>query len=234
MVDDGSSSPAQSEVKRLARVLVKPREPGTLPQPQQRSKRMRSGDRGPLRLRRLSAGGVAAPLRAAFAADPRLAIMGFTTEGTGGRATASAEEEPDVLGLVLGRRLDALRQRLRPRSALPEHLSVFTCAMAVRREAFVSVGGFDEAFDWLDLDHDLSMRLRRAGWRVAVHPALRRGNGSCATTYRSTASSATRGWCGRSSWRGSHLSLERWWRHAPSGRGRRASPTHWPAGGAPC
>jgi GT2 family glycosyltransferase len=114
----------------------------------------------------------AAPLRGAFAADPRLALVGFTTVGIGGHPTASWEEEPDVLGLVLGQRLDALRRRLRPLRRAGERLSVFTCAMAVRREAFLEIGGFDEAFDWLDLDHDLSMRLRRAGWRLAVDPDL--------------------------------------------------------------
>jgi GT2 family glycosyltransferase len=44
--------------------------------------------------------------------------------------------------------------------------------MAVRRETFLAAGGFDEAFDWLDLDHDLSMRLRREGFRLAVLPGL--------------------------------------------------------------
>ncbi len=110
----------------------------------------------------------AGPLRAAFAADPILALVGFTTEGRGGRRTASWEEEPDVLGLVLGQRLDAIRRRLRPPRRAAGRLSVYTCAMAVRREAFLATGGFDEAFDWLDLDHDLSMRLRRAGYHLAV------------------------------------------------------------------
>jgi GT2 family glycosyltransferase len=30
----------------------------------------------------------------------------------------------------------------------------------------MGIGGFDERFDWLDLDHDLSMRLRREGWKA--------------------------------------------------------------------
>jgi GT2 family glycosyltransferase len=38
--------------------------------------------------------------------------------------------------------------------------------MAVRREAFESVDGFDESFDFLDADTDFSMRLRQAGWRL--------------------------------------------------------------------
>lgn len=111
-------------------------------------------------------------LRAAFAADPRLAMVGFATVGTGGVSTASSEEEPDVLGLVLGQRLDAVRRRLRRRAPSQEGLSIFTCAMAVRREMFLAVDGFDEGFDWLDLDHDLSMRLRRAGLLLTLDPNL--------------------------------------------------------------
>jgi GT2 family glycosyltransferase len=114
----------------------------------------------------------AGSLRAAFAADPLLAVAGFTTVGTGGRPTASWEREPNVLGLVLGPRLDALRRRLQPRPGFAGNLSVFTCAMALRREAFLTAGGFDESFDWLDLDHDLSMRLRRTGYHLEVRSDL--------------------------------------------------------------
>jgi GT2 family glycosyltransferase len=173
VVDDSSEAPTPPELDGLARVLVNPTNLGLV----------RSLNRG---VEACAADVVvlfdsdayplaefAGPLAAAFAADQRLAAVAFTTEGFGGRPTASAEEEPDVLGLVLGQRLDALRRRLRSRRPAGERFSVFTCAMAVRREAFVAVGGFDEEFDWLDLDHDLSMRLRRAGWRLAVHPALR-------------------------------------------------------------
>jgi GT2 family glycosyltransferase len=110
-------------------------------------------------------------LRAAFATDPKVAMVGFATVGTGGVPTASSEEEPDLLGLVLGQRLDAVWRRLRGRSSR-EEISIFTCAMAVRREAFLAAGGFDEEFDWLDLDHDLSMRLRRAGLRLTLDPNL--------------------------------------------------------------
>jgi GT2 family glycosyltransferase len=110
-------------------------------------------------------------LRDAFATDARVAMVGFATVGTGGTATASSEEEPDVLGLVLGQRLDAVRRRIRGRSTRKD-ISIFTCAMAVRREAFLAAGGFDEEFDWLDLDHDLSMRLRRAGLLLILEPKL--------------------------------------------------------------
>lgn len=110
----------------------------------------------------------AAALRNLFVSDPALGAVAFRTVGTAGTPTASCEEEPDVIGFVLGQRLDAARRRLWARPPPEERLSVFTCAMAVRKQAFLAVGGFDESFDWLDLDHDLSMRLRRAGYRLTV------------------------------------------------------------------
>jgi GT2 family glycosyltransferase len=45
--------------------------------------------------------------------------------------------------------------------------------MAVRKTAFQELNGFDENFDWLDLDHDFSMRMNRSHWKVAVAPGPR-------------------------------------------------------------
>jgi GT2 family glycosyltransferase len=111
----------------------------------------------------------AARVRERFAADPRLAVLGFATVDASGWPTGSQEGEPDVWSLLLGQRLHALSERLRrPRG----ELCVFTCAMALRRAAFDGIDGFDEDFDWLDLDHDLCMSARRAGWRVAHDPTI--------------------------------------------------------------
>lgn len=114
-------------------------------------------------------GPFAAAVRARFAADPQLAILGFATVDAQGRPTGSSEEEPDVWSLVLGQRLNARWERLRRK---PGRLSVYTCAMVLRRSAFDALGGFDEAFDWLDLDHDLCMRAWRGDWRVEQAPDL--------------------------------------------------------------
>ncbi|GFN23664.1 hypothetical protein TAMC210_19810 [Thermanaeromonas sp. C210] len=42
--------------------------------------------------------------------------------------------------------------------------------MAIRREAFEAVGGFDEDFFFYGEDVDFCMRLRKAGWKVVFLP----------------------------------------------------------------
>ena len=132
-------------------------------------------------------GPFAAEAQARFAANPRLAVLGFATVDAAGNPTGSSDEGPDVWSLVLGQRLSARWERVRPR---PGRLCVYTCAMVLRRSAFAALGGFDEAFDWLDLDHDLCMRAWRAGWRVEQAPGLvafHQGSGAPQETSRRVA-----------------------------------------------
>jgi GT2 family glycosyltransferase len=102
----------------------------------------------------------------AFARQPETSIVGMPTVREDGSASGWCEREPDVWTLLLGQRLDALRSRFHGRRSSP--INVFTCAMAVRRDAILSFGGFDERYDWLDLDHDICMAARRAGQRVGA------------------------------------------------------------------
>jgi GT2 family glycosyltransferase len=110
-------------------------------------------------------------LRVMFEANHDLGLVGMQTVGTAGCRTESYTSEPNVWTLLLGQKLYAKTEKfLKDKSG---HLSVFTCAMAVRRAAFVELGGFDANFDWLDLDHDLSMRVNRSHWQIAIAPEAR-------------------------------------------------------------
>ena len=123
-------------------------------------------------------------VRDAFAREPRLGLLGFRTVDANGRDTPSWSPEPGVFALAAGQRLDGWLRRLRP-TGRPEAVCIHTAALALRREAFLAVGGADEELGFLDVDIDLSMRLRRAGWIVRWEPALvayHEGGGSPMTT----------------------------------------------------
>jgi GT2 family glycosyltransferase len=114
---------------------------------------------------------VVEPLSRSFAADANLGAVALQTVDEVGRPTASSYEEPDALDLVLGPRLGEYYLKLRKLLGEPPRV-LASCALAVRRSAFESIAGFDEAFDFLDADFDFSMRLSRAGFRTAVDPTL--------------------------------------------------------------
>lgn len=123
----------------------------------------------------------------AFAGEPRLGLLGFRTVDARGADTPSWSEEPGALSLVAGQRLDGWLHRLMPARG-PRKICLHTAALAVRREAFLAVGGADEDLGFLDVDIDLSMRLRQAGWTVRWDPTLvayHEGGGSpIATRWR--------------------------------------------------
>lgn len=55
---------------------------------------------------------------------------------------------------------------LREAGGLPE--VIIGCGTVLRRKAFLSVGGYDPAFDYYVEEYDLCARLLRSGWRI-VH-----------------------------------------------------------------
>jgi len=111
-----------------------------------------------------------ARVRASFEEDATLGQLGFQAEDEKGRQTESYLSEPSQWSLILGQ---ALYARVPKTPLRASKLCVITGCMATRMAAYKNVGGFDEALGFLDVDLDYSMRLRRAGWRVAVEPAIR-------------------------------------------------------------
>jgi GT2 family glycosyltransferase len=111
----------------------------------------------------------AARVRERFGNDKQLGQLGFLSQDRSGSPTESFQSEPSQWSLLLGQKLYAHIPRKAPR---PSNLCVITACMATRLEAYAQVGGFDDTFDWLDVDLDYSMRLRKNGWRVAVDPSL--------------------------------------------------------------
>ena len=122
-----------------------------------------------------------AALGRAFAADPRLGAAGadlFYPDGSpqwsGGRAPsflwlfALASGLPALLG-----RLPFYRRAKPPGERGGAVEWVTGAALAVRRTAWEQAGPLDEEFRFYGQDLDLCLRLRQAGWGVAVLPDFR-------------------------------------------------------------
>lgn len=117
-------------------------------------------------------------IRNYFKENPQVGIATFQTINAQGLASASHEAEPGVLSLLLGQQL--YRLYLNKILKNPGQITVFTCAMVVRKQVLEEIGNFDENYDWLELDHDLCMRASRKGWEIAVMPirAFHQGSGT--------------------------------------------------------
>ena len=125
-------------------------------------------------------------LSSLFASNSQLGAVGFQLVNEEGQPTGSYCTEPNILGLLLGQKLEALYQSwFQKTKELP--LCLHSCGMAIRRIAFEEVSGFDEGFDFLDADIDFSMRLRAGGWYVQIDPSLvahHKGGGSFQSTAK--------------------------------------------------
>ncbi|MCS3827482.1 hypothetical protein GGP85_002952 [Salinibacter ruber] len=123
------------------------------------------------------------PVVEAFSHNEQLGALGFHMVDYDGNPTGSytAASEISVLRFLLGQRLSqVLNSNSQEDLLLPN-----ACGTAVRREAFCSVGGFDEAFELLNLDLDFFLRLDREGWDVEYAPkilAYHEGGGTPQTT----------------------------------------------------
>jgi GT2 family glycosyltransferase len=113
-----------------------------------------------------------------FLDNPSVGIAAFETENAQGEKIASAEPEPDAASLVLGQQLHTYYQKIFNKN--PSVITVYTCAMVIRKEVLAQIGGFDENYDWLELDHDLCMSAIRKGWKIGVMPlrAFHKGSGT--------------------------------------------------------
>ena len=115
--------------------------------------------------------------------DPGLAVVGPRTENPDGSLYPSARRFPNLADAAghafLGVLFPANPYTRRYRMLDWDHSSpgevdwVGGSCLLVRRSAFESVGGFDEAYFMYVEDVDLCWRLRQAGWRIAYEPGAR-------------------------------------------------------------
>lgn len=116
-----------------------------------------------------------------------------------GRFTSS------MLGAWLARRWPRLRDHAERVPGHPVEVEALAAtALLIRREAFESVGGFDEEFFLYGEDLDLARRLRLRGWRLVALPDLW-------ATHAAGSSSGS--WHTREIewWRGTLRFAAKWW-----------------------
>lgn len=110
------------------------------------------------------------PVIERFQKEPDLGQLGFLSQDEKGHLTESFFSEPNKWSLLLGQKLHGCMPRRHPK---PSNVCVITGCMATRLSAYCQIDGFDENFDFLDVDVDYSMRLRRNGWKVDVEPSVK-------------------------------------------------------------
>jgi N-acetylglucosaminyl-diphospho-decaprenol L-rhamnosyltransferase len=120
---------------------------------------------------RLTSGALAA-LIDYLAAHPRAALAGPRVVNEDGVVERTARRFPTPLELLLQESgLHLLFKRRRGRERSPERVDwVLGAALALRREAVSSVGGFDESYFMYGEEVDLCLRLRRSGWEIHYAP----------------------------------------------------------------
>lgn len=125
--------------------------------------------------------GLTDTLIASASADPRVAVVGPRILDADGSIQASARRFPGASAVLGGR--STWLTRIWPGNPLSRFNLLATemhdvrtvdwvsgACMLIRREAFDSVGGFDEGYFLYWEDADLCRRLETAGWRTVYDP----------------------------------------------------------------
>lgn len=106
-----------------------------------------------------------------FQQRPGLGAAGMRLVDSDGRPTGSFSREPHLFGFVLGQKMEAVLKRFRERLGWGR-VVLYSCGVALRRRAFLEIGGFDNDYRFLDADIDFFLRLQDEGWDVEVCDAL--------------------------------------------------------------
>lgn len=122
-----------------------------------------------------------ARIQAAFAADPALGAVAFHVR------------RPAGIGHSLEHPFRGSGTRGSARDVARECAYFVGCGYAIRREAHIGSGGYDDRFFYSTEEVDLSFRLLRDGWRLRYEPAIEIEHRPSARG-RGRTSSAVPGW----------------------------------------
>ncbi len=130
-----------------------------------------------------------------LSAHPECAVLGARLLNPDGSFQNSFADDPTLLGETTNRSLvKRIRRLTRRRTDSPIKAptsvdSVIGAFMAVRRETWIRLGGFDEAYFFYFEETDFCSRARAAGSKVVHHPSIRvlHHQGSSASAVKSDA-----------------------------------------------
>ena len=129
--------------------------------------------------------------------NPRVAIAGPLLLGLDGKLQNSCFSYPDLLNTLLTQTslgkvaglVPLIKERFQPDCSDQQARAVpwlLGAALAIRREAFAAIGGFDESFFMYSEEVDLCYRLAQAGWQIHFVPqaAMIHVGGASTRRYR--------------------------------------------------
>lgn len=130
-----------------------------------------------------------------LASHPECAVLGARLLNPDGSLQNSIADDPCLLGETINRSLlKRLRRLTRRRAGVSVETptpvdSVIGAFMAVRRETWTRLGGFDEAYFFYFEETDFCARARAAGRKVVHHPSIQvlHHQGSSASAVKSAA-----------------------------------------------
>lgn len=124
-------------------------------------------------------------LSSTFEKNKDLGLLGMLLIDENDNPTGRLENEVDFWSILLGQQIHQKFVKLFPKKNAP--ISLFSCGIAVRKKAFDDVKGFDDGFDFLDADHDFSMKINRSKWKIEVTNSIKifhKGGGSLQLTSK--------------------------------------------------
>lgn len=100
-----------------------------------------------------------------------LGVLGFNLVDENNIPTGRGEKETDVWSIILGQKTHSIFEKYLNKNK--DLITLYSCAIAIRKQAFKEVRGFDEEFDFTDADQDFCMKINRTKWTIGINEKIK-------------------------------------------------------------
>jgi N-acetylglucosaminyl-diphospho-decaprenol L-rhamnosyltransferase len=106
--------------------------------------------------------------------DNRIGVIGLGVRNADGSAQPSCGRAPTLFGTIAGLFLPRSRRKCKALAAQQQIEVAWAtgCALLIRKECLLELGGFDEDFFLYYEDADFCRRAKDLGWKVCFEPSL--------------------------------------------------------------